>query len=165
MRKILIVVASGLFAAGAVHAEPVAPPTLEFAFEEDVTLAADIRPGKTPLGRRNIVPIAGGHFEGPGFKGEILPGGWDWQLVRSDGCLQINANYFLKTDDGVIINVVNTGVACPPVGGIATPLRTHPVFEAPDGKYDWLNRSTFLGTLEPGRGQSPAVHIRFYRAR
>ncbi|MFM2371199.1 MAG: hypothetical protein RIS85_921 [Pseudomonadota bacterium] len=140
-------------------------PSLEFVFEETVTLAADITPGKTPLGGRNIIPITGGHFEGPGIKGTILPGGWDWQLVRPDNCLQIKADYFLKTDDGVVINVVNSGVACAPVDGKPSPVRTHPVFEAPMGKYDWLNRQTFIGTLVPSTDKGPAVRIRFYRVR
>ncbi|RZM36737.1 MAG: DUF3237 family protein, partial [Sphingomonas sp.] len=47
-----------------------------------LTLAGDITPGKTPRGDRNIVPITGGTFEGPGdghgIKGTIIPGGWDW---------------------------------------------------------------------------------------
>jgi hypothetical protein len=84
-------------------------PKLVFAFEENVTLAADIGVGNTPLGTRNIVPITGGRFAGPGLSGTIIPGGWDWQLRRADGCLQIEANYMLRTDDGVVINVINKG--------------------------------------------------------
>ncbi|MBO9669908.1 MAG: hypothetical protein J7485_05275 [Sphingobium sp.] len=34
-----------------------------------------------------------------------------WLLVRSDGRVDIKADYMLKTDDGVIIDVVNTGGA------------------------------------------------------
>lgn len=141
-------------------------PKLVFAFEEDVTLGPDIHVGETALGRRNIVPITGGTFAGPGIQGTILPGGWDWQLVRNDGCVQIEANYMLRTDDGVVINVINKGVACPPgPGSKPTPLRTTPVFEAPRGKYEWLGKSAFVGTLEPGRGgATPSVHIRFFRA-
>ena len=144
---------------------PSPAPTLEFAFEEIVTLGKGIPVGDTPLGKRNIVPITGGTFEGPGIKGTIIPGGWDWQLTRSDGCTQIKADYMIKTDDGVVINVVNSGALCPPKDGKPTPARTSPVFEAPLGKYDWLNRSAFIGTLElapPSAG--PAVKIRFYKA-
>lgn len=160
---VLGLAANLVFMASAQSAEP-APPGLEFAFEEYVTLAADIRPGQTPFGGRNIVPITGGTFEGPKIRGTILPGGWDWQLVRTDGCLQIKADYFLKTDDGVVINLLNTGVACPPAKGEALRVRNHPVFEAPTGKYDWLNRETFIGTLErAGDAEHPAVRIRFYR--
>lgn len=156
--------------AGAQAQTPSAPspePRLEFAFEEIVTLGQAIAPGKTPYGSRNIIPITGGTFEGPGIKGTILPGGWDWQLVRADGCVDVEADYMLKTDDGVIINVINVGVLCMPKEGQASqPARTQPRFEAPMGKYDWLNRTAFIGTLDGAKGPNgePAVKIRFYKA-
>ena len=136
-------------------------PKLEYAFEETVSLGEKISAGTTPLGERFIIPITGGTFEGPDLKGTIMPGGWDWQLKRADGCLEVKAGYFLKTDDGVIINVVNVGLICP-----GTPVRTHPKFEAPLGKYEWIGRSSFVGTLEPVMrdGKLEAVHIRFYKA-
>jgi hypothetical protein len=152
------------------HAETPPPPTLTFVFEEIVTLSNAITPGKTALGERNIIPITGGTFEGPGdgagIKGTIIPGGWDWQLVRADGCLSIKADYMLKTDDGAVINVVNQGVACRPADGKPPlPVRTTPVFEPPLGKYQWLGQASFVGTLEPVESASgPAVRIRFYRA-
>jgi hypothetical protein len=141
------------------------PPRLEFAFEEIVTLGQAIPVGETPRGRRNIIPITGGTFSGPGIRGTIIAGGWDWQLTRSDGCTEIEADYMIRTDDGVVINVVNVGALCPPEPGRAGPAVTQPRFEAPKGKYEWLNRSAFIGTLDaapPGSG--PAVRIRFYKA-
>lgn len=141
-------------------------PTLEFAFEEIVTLGQATSPGDTAQGGRLIIPITGGTFEGPGIKGTIMPGGWDWQLRRADGCTEVEADYFLRTDDGVVINVVNTGVICPGEGGTMLPVRTHPVFEAPRGKYDWLSRNAFVGTLERAPPEAgPAVRIRFFRVR
>ncbi|ESQ87833.1 hypothetical protein ABAC460_18060 [Asticcacaulis sp. AC460] len=140
-------------------------PKLVFAFEETVELADGIPVGPTALGIRNIVPITGGTFEGPGIKGTIIPGGWDWQLIRPDKCISIKADYMLKTDDGVVINVVNAGTICLPAEGAPqTPGYTSPVFEAPVGKYDWLSKGAFVGTLEPAMGgPKPAVRIRFYR--
>lgn len=148
------------------QALPVAP-RLEFAFEELVTLAPAIVPGKTPYGSRNMIPITGGTFEGPGIKGTIIPGGWDWQLVRTDGCVDVHADYMLKTDDGVVINVVNNGALCmPKPGQVARPARTSPRFEAPSGKYEWLGQTAFVGTLDIAKGPNgePAVRIRFYKA-
>ena len=141
-----------------------AEPTLEFAFEETVMLDADLPVGTTSVGTRNIVPITGGTFEGPGIHGTIMAGGWDWQLRRADGCLQIKADYMLRTDDGAVINVVNTGVSCRAKDPKAV-VRTHPVFEAPQGKYDWLSQSCFVGTLDPVSlpDGKRAVRIRFYR--
>ena len=54
-------------------------------------LSPDLIPGKTPYGSRNMIPITGGTFEGPGIRGIIVPGGWDWQLVRADGCVDVIA--------------------------------------------------------------------------
>ena len=145
-------------------------PKLQFAFEEIVALGTSIPVGQTALGGRNIVPITGGTFAGPGrdgegIKGTIIPGGWDWQLARADGCLEIKADYMLRTDDGVVINVVNKGVACRDADGKGIPSRTQPVFEAPLGKYQWLGQSGFIGTLDlAGTPEKPAVRIRFYRA-
>jgi len=142
-------------------------PRLEFAFEELVLLGSAMIPGKTPYGSRNMIPITGGTFEGPGIKGTIVPGGWDWQLVRTDGCIDVKADYMLKTDDGVIINVLNTGAICmPKAGQPAKPVRTSPRFEAPLGKYEWLGQTAFIGTLEGAKGPNgePAVKIRFFKA-
>jgi len=118
-------------------------PTLEFAFEETVSLGEATSPGDTARGGRLIIPITGGTFEGPGIRGTVMPGGWDWQ-----------------------INVVNTGVICRGESGELRPVRTHPVFEAPRGKYEWLSQAAFVGTLEPAPpAAGPAVKIRFYRVR
>lgn len=141
-------------------------PQLELVLEEVVLLEQGWDFGQTPLGGRFLIPIAGGTFEGPDIRGEVLPGGWDWQVIRDDGCRMLTADYFIRTDDGVPIHVVNKGTVCPPEEGAERrPFVTHPVVEAPNGKYDWLNRMTLLGTggSEMVDGQ-PAVRIRLYRA-
>jgi len=90
-----------------------ATPSLEFAFSELVTLGKEITPGATAYGKRNIVPITGGTFEGPNILGEVMPGGWDWQLQRADGCSDVKADYMIRTDDGAVINILNLGALCP----------------------------------------------------
>jgi hypothetical protein len=142
-------------------------PKLEFVFEEVVTLGPAVSAGATPYGNRLMIPITGGTFEGPEIKGTIVPGGWDWQLRRADGCTDVTADYMLRTDDGVLINVVNRGAICgPDKDRKPRPVRTHPVFEAPLGKYEWLGQSAFIGTLDAviEDGKVNAVRIRFYRA-
>ena len=163
MRIWLIALGAGVLAVPSPAQET---PTLEFVFEEIVKLGPATSPGDTARGGRLIIPITGGTFTGAEIRGEVMPGGWDWQLRRADGCTEVKADYFLKTDDGVVINVVNTGVICPGQNGERAPVRTHPVFEAPRGKYDWLSQNAFVGTLElapPENG--PAVKIRFFRVR
>ena len=139
-------------------------PELELLYRSVVKLGEVIQVGETGRGVRRIIPIVGGTFEGPNMRGEILPMGWDWQLERKDGCTEIIADYFLKTDDGAVINVVNTGEICPGEKGAPAPVRTHPVFEPPLGKYEWLGRQAFVGTLGMApASEGPAVLIRFYR--
>jgi len=150
-------------------AAPADAPKLMFAFEETVTLGQAVSPGKTAMGTRNIIPITGGTFEGPGdgtgIRGAIIPGGWDWQLQRADGCWSVRADYMLKTDDGAIINVLNQGALCPVDGGGLKPVRTVAVFEPPLGRYQWLGQSAMVGTLDVVTDHDkPAVRIRFYRA-
>jgi len=142
------------------------PPALEFVFEEMVTLGPSQPAGETPQGNRNIVPITGGTFSGPLLKGHILPGGWDWQLSNPGGCFSLQADYMIQTDDGVIINVVNKGIQCKNSSDKPSELYTTPSFEAPKGRYDWLNGGAWVGTLEVTQiDGKPAVHLRFFRAR
>jgi Protein of unknown function (DUF3237) len=148
-------------------ADPATPaaPRLQFVFEEQVTLAADIPVGETPIGKRNIVPITGGTFAGSGLHGKVMPGGWDWQLTNASGCFDLHADYMIQTDDGAIIHVVNQGLVCPNTSGSKDAVLTSPAFEAPKGKYDWLNGGVYVGTVDGMKidGQ-PAVRIRFFKA-
>jgi hypothetical protein len=164
-RSIAIAIAAAAVSGGAV-AQDTPAPGVEFVFAETVTLGKVVEVGKTVRGERRIIPITGGHFEGPQIRGEVMPGGWDWQLTRADGCTDVKADYFLKTDDGVVINVVNTGEICPGEKGAPAAVRTHPVFEPPLGKYEWLGKQAFVGTLgmAPAK-EGPAVLIRFYRVK
>lgn len=137
-----------------------AAPGLEFVCELKVKLKPAIIVGETPHGTRRIIPITGGTFEGPKMKGEILDGGADWQIVRKDGVAELEAHYQIKTDDGVVIYIKNVGlrVATPEVAarigrGEKVPatayyFRAVPKFEAPAGKYEWMNNAIFICTGE-----------------
>ena len=158
--------AAAMAGGGAAAQDAPPEPGLELLYRSVVTLSPAVEAGETPRGTRRFIPITGGTFEGPEMRGEIMPMGWDWQLDTADGCTQIVADYFLKTDDGVIINIVNSGALCPPRDGKPpVPVRTSPVFEAPLGKYEWLNKGAYVGTLgfDPAAPQ-PSVVITIYRA-
>ena len=64
-----------------------------FAFEARVTVAPPVVVGPSVNGLRRIVPITGGTFSGPRIEGRVIPGGADWQHVRADGVLSIEARY------------------------------------------------------------------------
>jgi hypothetical protein len=57
-----------------------------------------------------LIPIVGGSFEGPGIKGTVIPGGYDFQLLRNDNVMEIDARYVLQTGDGALITIVNRGL-------------------------------------------------------
>lgn len=167
-----LIVAVAVLAATPVAAQDAPPPPatepgLELLYRSVVKLEPATEVGATARGTRRIIPIVGGTFEGPRIRGEILPMGWDWQLDRADGCTELVADYFLRTDDGVIINVVNTGVICRPGsdGTPPQPVRTTPVFEAPLGQYQWLGQGAYVGTLgfDPTVTE-PHVVITIYRS-
>ncbi len=131
---------------------------LEFVYDAIVTLGKTETVGATPMGRRVRIPITGGRFAGPRLNGTILPEGMDWQLIRADGSTLLEANYLMRERDGTLIQITNRGVAADGY------LRTTPVFEAPIGRHQWLNRSIFLGTVGAANpGEGPAVRITVYR--
>ena len=88
--------------------ETSAAPRFEFL----MTIAADvgdvISMGVGPLGERRVVHILGGTFEGQGIRGEVLPCA-DWQIVRTDGVLDIDARYALKEQAGGVVRVLSQG--------------------------------------------------------
>lgn len=126
-------------------------PELEFVCELKVTIATPVNLGETPRGKKVIIPITGGTFEGPKLKGTVLEGGADYQYVgMNDERTEINAIYTIKADDGVLIHVNNPGLIYAPKEGNASGdsgfyFRAAPRFEAPiDSKYNWLNNAIFI---------------------
>ena len=87
-------------------------PKLAFAFEIKIKVepGKGIETGDTPKGFRRLIPIVGGSFEGPDIRGTVLPGGYDFQLLRNDNVTEIDARYVLQTDDGALITIVNRGL-------------------------------------------------------
>ena len=148
------------------------PPRLTFAFEVRATVGPPIEVGNVPHGRRRIVAITGGTFEGPGIRGKVLAGGADWQMIQPDGFSELDTRYTLETDKGQIIYVQNKGIrhAAPDVmkrllaGENVDPrlvyFRTVPTFETSSPELQWLPRSVFVGT---GERYPNDVRIRFWR--
>ena len=124
-------------------------PTLEFVMQLKVTLGEAYTLGETPHGRRNVIPITGGTFEGPRLKGTILNGGADYQLSNSDGSrTELEAIYSIQTDDGTYIHVRNRGVIATGKDAQGQPtfyFKAAPQLEAPnDSPYAWLNNAIYV---------------------
>ena len=113
-------------------------PELEFALELKVKLGQAYGVGETANGNRFIIPITGGTFEGPKIKGEVLPGGADYQM-QGKNHTDIEAIYCIRTDDGVNIHIRNKGIIA------GNYFYCSPKFEAPlNSKYAWLNDAIFV---------------------
>lgn len=146
-------------------------PELHHVCDIDVSVGPIRDLGATPHGRRRIIPILSGTVKGPLLEAEVMPGGADWQYVRGDGVLELEARYSIKTKDGTEIAVTNRGIRrAPPEimerlsrGEAVDPaqvyFRTAPVFEAPSGPHAWLNESVFVATAARFPDK---VHIRVF---
>ena len=84
-------------------------PAFEFLMRLEADVGEPSSMGVGPLGERRIVPINGGSFAGPRIRGDILPGGNDWQIVRADGVIELDARYALREQRGGSIRVVSQG--------------------------------------------------------
>ena len=149
MRTLFITLLLALCALGS-NAQGKAPE-LEFALQLKVTLGEAYGIDNTQHGRRTIIPITGGTFEGPKLKGTIINGGADYQL-NTETRTELEAIYCIRTDDGINIHVRNRGIIYNGKDAEGNPtfyFRAAPTFEAPaDSKYAWLNNALFVCTPE-----------------
>jgi len=147
-------------------------PALVFALEIRAELGTPLELGAVPQGRRRIIPIQAGTFEGPGIRGTVLPGGADWQIVRADGFTELDTRYTLRTDRDELIHIRNAGIrhAAPEIMGrllagedvdpALVYFRTVPVFETGAPRLQWLTRAIFVGA---GERHPDHVVIRVWR--
>ena len=127
-------------------------PKFEFLFGMSLEVEKPDHIGPTPLGKRRVIGVRSGSFSGPRLEGRVLPGGSDWIVVRRDGVLIQDVRLVLETDDGHDLLMSYRGMRHGPQatmerldrGEDVDPseyyFRTVPIFEAPDGEYDWLNK-------------------------
>lgn len=140
-------------------------------FEIEVTIDALLTAGKTPIGEVRLLPFAHGTFEGESLRGKLLPGGTDWQQIRTDGVIEIRAHYLLETDQGEVIEVVSEGIRAAPenvldrlnrsekVPASEYYFRTHMRFRTASARLDHLNR---LLAVSHGERQGNGVRLRVY---
>ena len=114
--------------------------------------------GQGRAGQRRIIPIVGGTVEGPALRGRILDLGADWQTIWANGVAELDTRYAIETEDGAIIEIRNYGYRHGPADVLAaiargeevSPdsyyMRTHARLETGDARYDWVNRTLFVGT-------------------
>ncbi|WP_375265662.1 DUF3237 domain-containing protein [Planktotalea sp.] len=142
------------------------------------TLMVDLAPiktlGKGRAGERRIIPIIGGTVSGPELSGRILNLGADWQTVFADGMAELDTRYAFETDDGATIEILNFGYRHGPAETIAAIargkhvdpdsyyMRTHARLETGDPRYEWVNKTLFVGT---GARNESSVQVELYALR
>ncbi len=169
--KKLFFLYSLLIAALTVHAQanpPKETPKMEFVMQLNVTLDQAYSIGNTPHGKRMVIPITGGTFEGPLVKGTIINGGADYQLANQEGNrTELEAIYSIKTDDGVYIHVRNRGIIYSGKDEYGKPsfyFKAAPQFEAPnDSKYAWLNNAIYV--CEPAPGEPGSITLNVWKVK
>lgn len=134
-------------------------------------LADILKFGVTPYGERRIINIQGGTVEGPRLKGRILPGGADWQIVRADGVVHLQARYTVETAAGGHVLFNSEGLRHGPPEVMARLARDETVdpalyyfralmrFETADPEAIWLNRILAIGR---GGREHRAVRIEVF---
>ncbi len=147
-------------------------PALEHVADLVVLVDRPIEVGDTGAGLRRVIAILGGTVQGPLLRGRVLPGGADFQLVRSATLAELDARYALELDDGRRIYVANRALRRAPAevtarlvrGEAVDPslvyFRCAPSFEVADEGLRWLAESLFVGSgaRHPGR-----VEMSFFR--
>jgi hypothetical protein len=141
--------------------------------EIDVDVEPTVDLGDTGLGVRRLVPLVGGRFRGnDGLAGSVAAGGVDWQRVRTDGVVEIEAHYVLTTDSGASIEVSSVGVrqASSDVldriaaGASVDPseyyFRTHVRLYTSDPTLRWVNDRLFVASGERNRS---SVRIKVFQ--
>jgi hypothetical protein len=149
-----------------------ATPQLEHICDAQVSVGAPLDVGDVGKGGRRIVPITGGTFAGPLLCATVLPGGADWQVLRSDGVAELEARYTLATEEGALIYVRNHGLRHGPAevtaalaaGRAVAPdayyFRGATFFETAAGHYAWLTKHIIVCS---GHREPSTVKLRFYK--
>ncbi|MFE0499172.1 DUF3237 domain-containing protein [Lysobacter soli] len=107
-----------------------------------------------------IADVPGGTFTGERLQGIVLPDGTDWQTLRGDGAVMLDARVVLNTHDDALIAMTYRGIRHGPpevmarltsgeqVDGESYYFRITPVFQTSDPRYEWLNRIVAVGIGE-----------------
>jgi hypothetical protein len=110
-------------------------------FEASLKLDQTYDVGKTPYGQREIFVVQGGTISGEKINGSVMPGGPDFQLSFSNGGIEIEEIFVLRTGDGKYIYMRSAGTAAD-----RSDVRMVPDFEAPSASsYSWLNTGKYAG--------------------
>ena len=129
-------------------------------FSLSIRIGEPIVAGDFGYATRRVIPILGGELQGEGMRGNILPGGADFQIIRPNGFTEVEAKYAVEMNDGAVVYIENVGIRFGPKEALdkirrGEPVdqkliyfRTVPRFETGSEGYRWLMESLFVGVGE-----------------
>ena len=129
----------------------------KYVFTITATIGSVTSVGDVGHGVRRIIPITGGDVRGD-ISGTVCAFGADFQIIRPNELIELEAKYAFETDDGAVVYVENKGIRFGPVellqrlkrGEPVDPrliyCRTVPKFETGSEKYRWLMQNLFIGS-------------------
>jgi hypothetical protein len=135
-------------------------PVLEtkYVFTITANIGGVTSAGEIGSGVRRIIPVTGGVVKGEGISGKVCAFGADFQIIRPNELIELEARYAFETDDGAVVYVENKGIRFGPLellqklkrGETVDPkliyFRTVPRFETGSEKYRWLMQNLFVGS-------------------
>ena len=109
-------------------------------FEVETKLDRVANIGKTLYGDRQVAVVQDGAVSGAKISGSVMPGALDLELRLSNGTIEIEQFFVLKTSDGKYVYVHAAGT-----GPNANDVRVVMDFEAPNaGTFTWLNSGKYV---------------------
>jgi hypothetical protein len=87
-------------------------PVLEtkYVFTITARIGGVTSAGEIGHGVRRIIPIIGGEVKGDGINGTVCAFGADFQIIRPNELIELEAKYAFETDDGAVVYVENKGI-------------------------------------------------------
>ena len=129
----------------------------KYVFTITARIGAVTVAGEIGHGVRRVIPILGGEVKGEGINGTVCAFGADFQIIRPNELIELEAKYAFETDDGAVVYVENRGIRFgqldllaklkrgEPVDPALIYFRTVPKFETGHEKYRWLMENLFIG--------------------
>jgi hypothetical protein len=123
---------------------PAQPLNTQLLFTLTGTVGAPTEIGVLPQGRRRIIPIEGGEFEGPRIRGQVLPFGAVRATLQTDDDALIYMRYSGYRHGSIdVMQALADGEDVDPAKYY---FRIAVILETGAEKYSWLNRIVAVGT-------------------
>src|ERR1700730_18061889 len=129
----------------------------KYVFTITATIGSVISAGDVGHGVRRIIPITGGEVRGD-INGKVCAFGADFQIIRPNELIELEAKYAFENGDGAVVYVENKGIRFGPIELLQRLKRGEPghprliyfcplpKFERGSKKYRWLMKSLFIGS-------------------